>query len=247
MRRTVASQGKLVKQKGQLLVGIDMKTEEVRRTMTRRSCWKENSLVTLDTDPASKREILKSALALFVRHGPSDPTARQIAAHAGYSNPAIFKYFRTKDELALYLFKECYVKVTSRLRETIRFERPLRENLQALLTAYGEIVERDLDALLYATENHRRFQRSLSSELRERSLSRLLLQLFEDGKSEGAVASGMDTRLLVSAVIGLLSQFARARYFGEFPGPAESWVASIEEIIARTYCTRQERVGNSLR
>lgn len=200
------------------------------KTLRRR---KEDSFVALKSDPASKREILKAALSLFVRHGPSDPTARQIAARAGYSNPAIFKYFRTKDKLTLYLFKQCYKRVTDELHEAIHLDRPFHENLQALLGAYRRIVDEDLDAFLYATENLRRFWQSLSPELRKRSLNGLLRQVFENGKAEGIVGRDADTELLVAGVVGLLSQFARMLYFGEFQGPAGNWIASMEQMIIK--------------
>jgi AcrR family transcriptional regulator len=194
---------------------------------------KENSYFVLESDPASKREILKAALALFVRHGPSYPTVRQIAAQAGYSNPAIFKYFPTKDKLALYLFKQCYQRVTDEFHEAIELERPFHDNLQALLRAYKQIAEEDLDAFLYATENTRRFWQSLSPELRSRKLGGLLRQMIENGKAEGAVGRDSDTELLVAAVVGLLSQFARMLYFEEFHGPARNWIASMEQMIIK--------------
>ena len=199
---------------------------------TRRN-GKKNSLIALESDPASKREILKAALSLFVRHGPSDPTAREIAAQAGYSNPAIFKYFRTKDKLALYLFKQCSVRVTDELNGAIQLQRPFRDNLKALLDAYRRIVEEGLDAFLFTTENWRRFRPALSPELRERSPGVLLRQVFENGKSEGVVGQDVDIDLLVVGVIGLLSQFARLLYFGEFRGPAGNWIASMERMIIK--------------
>jgi AcrR family transcriptional regulator len=194
---------------------------------------KENSFFLLEGDPASKREILKAALALFVRHGPSYPTVREIAAQAGYSNPAIFKYFRTKDKLALYLFRQCYQRVTDEFHEAIGLERPFHENLQALLGAYRRMVEEDLDEFLYVTENTRRFWQSLSPELRSRNLGGLLRQVFEKGKADGVIGQEADTELLVVGVVGLLSQFARMLYFGEFHGPDGNWIASMEQIITK--------------
>jgi AcrR family transcriptional regulator len=204
-----------------------------RRRMKKRRRRHGNSYIALESDPASKREILKAALSLFVRHGPSSPTAREIAAQAGYSNPAIFKYFRTKDKLVLYLFKQCYERVTDELHDSIRLERPFRDNLAALLDAYRRIVEEDLDAFLFATENLRRFRLSLSPELRARSVGGLLRQVFENGKAEGVVGQDADTELLVVGVIGVLSQFARLLYFGEFQGPTGDWIASLERMIIK--------------
>jgi hypothetical protein len=95
------------------------------------------------------------------------------------------------------------------------------------------MVEEDLDAFLYATENWRRFWNSLSPELRERSLGGLLRQVIENGKAEGVVARDADTDLLVVGVIGVLTQFARRLYFGEFQGPAENWTALMERMIIK--------------
>jgi TetR/AcrR family transcriptional regulator, repressor of fatR-cypB operon len=213
--------------------GLGLRKNHMRETMKTRRNGKKNSLIALESDPASKREILKAALSLFVRHGPSDPTAREIAAQAGYSNPAIFKYFRTKDKLALYVFKQCYVRMTDELNGAIQLERHFHDNLKALLGAYQRIVQEDLDAFLYATENLRRFRPSLSPELRARSLGGLLRQVFENGKVEGVVGQDADIELLVVGVIGLVSQFARLLYFGEFREPARDWIATMERMIIK--------------
>lgn len=187
----------------------------------------------LESDPASKREILKAALTLFVRHGPLYPTIREIAREAGYTNPAIFKFFKTKDDLALYLFKQCYQRVADELHREIRLDRPFEENLQALLLAYGRIADEDLDALLYVTENVRRFRQSLSPKLHQQSMRILFKRMFEQGKAEGAVSRDINIHILVTAVIGLLSTFARDLYFREVRRPARNWAPSLEQMIMK--------------
>jgi hypothetical protein len=61
----------------------------------------------------------------------------------------------------------------------------------------------------------------------------LLRQVFENGKAEGVVGQDADTELLVVGVIGLLSQFARLLYFGEFQEPAGDWIVSMERMIIK--------------
>ena len=51
-------------------------------------------------DPPSKRKILQAALHLFVQRSVDGVTVREIAAEAGYTNPALFKYFPTKEAAA---------------------------------------------------------------------------------------------------------------------------------------------------
>ena len=61
-----------------------------------------------EADPPSKQSILRAALKLFVKHGLAGTNVRMIGAEAGYTNPAMFKFFASKHALALYLFESCY-------------------------------------------------------------------------------------------------------------------------------------------
>ena len=76
-------------------------------------------------DPPSKREIMKAALALFTEHGLDGVTIRDIAARSGYTNPAIFKFFAGKDDLAEHLFVECYRELSRRFAATRTSRRQL--------------------------------------------------------------------------------------------------------------------------
>jgi AcrR family transcriptional regulator len=194
---------------------------------------RKNPFFVLEGDPESKREILKAALELFVHHGPSEPTVRQIAARAGYSNPVIFKYFPTKDKLALYLFKQCWQRISDAFRDASLPGRSFREDLEAFLRAYARIMEEDLDAFIYARENIRRFCRFLSPELQQQNLGALLSQIFDKGKMEGGVASDVDIEMLVTGVVGLLSQFASLLYWREFRGSKDDWLHSMKRTIMK--------------
>jgi AcrR family transcriptional regulator len=46
-------------------------------------------------DPPSKRAILNAAFKLFVRDGYDATNIREIGKEAGYSNPALFKFFKS--------------------------------------------------------------------------------------------------------------------------------------------------------
>jgi TetR/AcrR family transcriptional regulator, repressor of fatR-cypB operon len=58
-------------------------------------------------DSPAKQAILIAALQLFVRDGLRETSIRAIALEAGYSNPALFKHFDSKEALTLYLFERC--------------------------------------------------------------------------------------------------------------------------------------------
>ncbi len=64
-------------------------------------------------DPPAKRSILTAALALFASRGIDGVSIRDIAADSGFSNPAMFKYYKSKEDLARTLFEACYRPTTA--------------------------------------------------------------------------------------------------------------------------------------
>ena len=186
-----------------------------------------------DADPPSKREILKAALQLFVRNGLCETTIRAIAVEAGYTNPALFKFFDGKDDLALHLFERCYARLSADVAGAVVPERPFRENLRALITTFAVGLDEHPEAFLYVHEHLRRFWPHVRPALRRRSIVGISKALFRQGAREGAVTAEISADLLAHAFIGVLAQFGRASYFGEFPGAARAWVPKLERMVCR--------------
>ena len=66
-------------------------------------------------DPAGKKGILREGLRLFAENGLSATSIRDIAAATGLTNPALYKHFKTKDDLARTLFERSYSELLKRL------------------------------------------------------------------------------------------------------------------------------------
>src|SRR5438034_9626380 len=64
-----------------------------------------------ENDPPAKREILRAAMKLFSERGLAATSIRDIAEESGFTNPALYKHFVGKEELALYLFESCHRRV----------------------------------------------------------------------------------------------------------------------------------------
>lgn len=184
-------------------------------------------------DPPSKREILKAALALFTERGLDGVTIRDIATRSGYTNPAIFKFFAGKDALAEHLFVECYRELSRRFAATAHPDAGFRTNLRALIEEFSSVLEDELDAFLFVTDNVRRLWPSVSQRLRGASLLGIVGRLVERGRSEGEVPRTIEPRLLVAGVAGTLQQVARLVYFGEFTGSPAARVDGLEALIVK--------------
>src|SRR5258706_5882697 len=92
-------------------------------------------------DPPSKQAILEAALTLFVREGIREATLRAIAAKAGFSNPVLFKFFDSKEALALYLFERCYVRLVEDVARALAVDGTFRVRLHELVAAMVRLFE----------------------------------------------------------------------------------------------------------
>src|SRR5215471_19970736 len=121
-------------------------------------------------DPPSKRKILQTALRLFALYGLDAVTVRQIADEAGYTNPALFKFFPTKDALALHLFGCCYLELFEALKVAVADSTTFDEGLDAILRVFFSQLERDLDAFLFVQDHLRQMWPKLPVQTRKKSI-----------------------------------------------------------------------------
>jgi AcrR family transcriptional regulator len=190
--------------------------------------------VSLDDSP-SKSEILKAALRLFVTSGRAGTTIRDIAAESGYTNPALFKYFSGKDELATQLFTRCYEQLSDRLHEAVLSQSAFSPRIRAIVEIYCAMLDNkvEADALLYVQDSLRDLWPAVRRTLQRKSIVRLMLGVVEDGRRERVVARDIEPRMLVAATLGVLAQFSRQHYFEDFSGPAKRWAPSLRKVIHR--------------
>ncbi len=181
-------------------------------------------------DPPSKQSILRAALKLFVRHGIWGTSVRMIGEEAGYTNPALFKFFESKDALALHLFERCYTRLASAVERAVR-GKPFAEALEGVVDAYLSAMDEDLEAVVFVQDSLRELWPRAASAVRQRSVLGLLEALFERGLREGAVAGYSGTEVPVAALAGLLAQFGRMAYFGEIRGPVRESRADLLRAV----------------
>jgi len=183
-------------------------------------------------DPPSKQSVLRAALELFVEHGVHATNVRMIAKAAGYTNPAMFKFFASKDALALFLFERCYGQL-HRAVEDAAGRGAFREALAGVVDAFVSQMDDDLEAVLFVQDSLRELWPRLPARARKRSILRALREMFERGIREGAVTGFPSTDVPVAALVGLMAQLGRMLYFGEVEGSARAQGASLELAIGR--------------
>ncbi len=196
----------------------------------------EHHTYTDPDDAPGKGAIVAAALALFTSQGIEGTSVRDIAAASGLTNPALFRHFSGKEALGLYLFERIFRRFRASLPEVN--ESPFSDQLRATLGAYLRFFDEDVQAALFFQENLRRFWPQLPATLQRRSIIAHLRALLDVGIIQGALDAKEDQQLLLTAVLGLLGQFARQRYFNEIAGPAISQLEAVHRLVLRTLSAR---------
>src|SRR3954470_17286431 len=106
-------------------------------------------------DPPAKREILRAAMKLFSEHGLVATTIRDIAKESGYTNPALYKHFAGKEELALYLFETCHRRLWSRCQAAIDSATGFDAKLEGYVGQCLELVDEHPDAMAFLSDSAR--------------------------------------------------------------------------------------------
>jgi AcrR family transcriptional regulator len=184
-------------------------------------------------DSPGKQKIMLTALELFVKDGLCATSVRDIAAASGFTNPALFKHFSSKDALADYLFERCYLELFHLVATAAKRGRTFRQKHRAVIEVYINALDRDSNSVLFVQEGLRQFWPRISAGARKHSIVGEVRTLLRAGCEEGVVTDAIDLNLLTTAWIGTLQQFARARYFGEFQQPSRKLATALEALLIK--------------
>jgi TetR/AcrR family transcriptional regulator, repressor of fatR-cypB operon len=166
-------------------------------------------------DPPSKQAILCAALRLFVDKGFESTSIRQIAREAGYTNPALFKFFGSKEELGVYLFEQTYQELMLAFEPHLDEVRPVEQVLAAWADAYLGLLANRRHAFLYVHDHLAYFWPRVSVRFGGRSLFTLMREWIERGRVAGVLSSAVPVDVQIAAVSGFFRQFAKMVELGE--------------------------------
>jgi len=184
-------------------------------------------------DPPSKRRILEEGLRLFAERGLSATSIRDIAAATGYSNPALYKHFKTKDALAVVLFEFSYRELSKRVSLAMKSTDGFIQKFSAYINAFAKFYDDHPAAAVFISNNLAALWPQVSKQFREQTIITLTRELLLQGKHEGLVSVDGKLTLQLVLVTGMLTQMIRQLFLGEMKGSAESYARDVEEILRK--------------
>ena len=163
----------------------------------------------------TKARLERAALTLFVARGVAETTTKEIAMAASVAEGTIYRYFPSKEQLALDLFLRHHRGLAEALVEAQRPAKGLRAKIEAIVRCYCEWADRDWTLFAYHLLNQHSF----------------LIQVPDDATNPVAVVREVISQamkageiprrnidLAAASAIGVVLQAATYKVYGRFTG-----------------------------
>lgn len=184
-----------------------------------------------DDDPPARRQILIAAMKLFSQRGLSATSIRDIAQLSGYTNPALYRHFRSKDALALYMFETAYTRMLVDLDTALAAASSAQDKLSAYVRTSITLFDEHPEAFLFVNDHLRELWPQVNKRMRARTLVTQARELVQ--AVGGPDMAGDRLELATAALLGTFAQWARLLHFGGLPGPATRWTDEMTRLALR--------------
>jgi len=189
-----------------------------------------------ETDAPAKREILRAAMKLFSQRGLTATTIRDIAQESGYTNPALYKHFASKEELALYLFETSHRRLWSRCHAAIESAEDFGGKLGNYIGEVLSLVDEHPEAMAFLSENARVLWPKAGPAVRRHTMIALARSLM-DSAPRAAKGRAVHPDVAAASLQGTLAELARMIQVGAVRGPALTWKPELIALFRNTLAT----------
>ena len=184
-------------------------------------------------DPPAKRQILRAAMKLFSEHGLAGTSIRDIAQESGYTNPALYKHFAGKEELALHLFETCHRRLWARCNAAIVSSKSFDDQLDGYIGQYLELVDEHPEAMAFLSDSARVLWPKADSTVRRQTMIGLARSLMMKAPQMRRGKSALHPDVAAASLQGTLAELARMLQVGVVSGPAVRWKGELVRCFGR--------------
>ena len=195
-----------------------------------------------ESDPPAKREILRAAIKLFSERGLAVTSIRDIAEESGYTNPALYKHFASKEELAQHLFETCHQYFWTRCSAALNSAKDFDGKVEAYIGQCLEFIDEYPQVLAFLSDSSRVLWPKAGPKVRKQTMIGLANSLVAEAHKARQTprksprtrcASQVDPRVVAASLQGTIEQLARMIHVGVAPGPATRWKADLVALFKK--------------
>jgi AcrR family transcriptional regulator len=187
-----------------------------------------------EDDPPAKREILRAAMKLFSERGLATTSIRDIAKESGFTNPALYKHFAGKEEMALHLFESCHGQVWTSCAAALASAQDFEGKLEAYVGRWLALVDDYPEVMAFLADSARALWPKSSARVRRNTMIGLARSLAAAAPRSRRGTSAVNLNLAAASVQGTLAELARMIQVGVVAGPARRWQGGLVALFQKT-------------
>lgn len=179
-------------------------------------------------DGSTKARLERAALTLFAAKGIDGVSTKEIAASAGVSEGAIYRHFKSKDELARSLMKAIHMRLTEMINVAAQRRHGLGDQIDFIIRHYCRIADDDWDLFQYHILHLHHFPKLSETQLDSplgAAADLLKCAIFENEIEHE------NPFILAAMALGTVQQTAQAKVFGYIEGPLSAHVETFTRAI----------------
>jgi AcrR family transcriptional regulator len=186
-----------------------------------------------DDDPPAKRHILRAAMKLFSQRGLAGTSIRDIARESGYTNPALYKHFASKEELAIHLFETCHERLWTKCHAAVTAAKDFDAQLDGYIGQILELVDEHPEAMAFLSDSARVLWPKAGPTVRRHTMIGLARDLMKRAPRSRHGGRPVNPDVAAACVQGTLAELARMLQVGVVAGPAMRWKADLVAVFRR--------------
>ncbi len=186
-----------------------------------------------EDDPPAKRQILRAAMKLFSEQGLAATSIRDIARESGYTNPALYKHFAGKEELALHLFETCHRRLWTKCNAAIVAATSFDDKLEGYIGQVLELVDEHPEAMAFLSDSARVLWPQAGPTVRRQTMIGLARSLMSLAPRPRRGRSAVNPDIAAASLQGTLAELTRMLHVGAVPGPAMRWKTDLVALFQR--------------
>jgi AcrR family transcriptional regulator len=176
-------------------------------------------------------------MKLFGERGLSATSIRDISVESGYTNPALYKHFESKELLALHLFETCHRYMWARCNEAIASAKGFDAKLEGYVGRWLELVDEQPEVVAFLSDSARVLWPKASPVVRRRTMIGLARSLVREAlRPRRGGGTRVNADVAAASLQGTLGELTRMIQVGVLDGPAVRWKGHVVAVFRRLVC-----------
>lgn len=156
-----------------------------------------------------RREIFKAAVHLFLEKGFQETSMREVAEAAGIGKSSLYDYFRTKEEILVFVMEEQTSRLTQEAQAIASAAIPPEARLKQIMELDLHYLQANTNLFSRLSAEAQRLKPESQKRIQERryAYQDLVRSIIEEGMAQGCfrkVNGLLAARLLINSLISVL-------------------------------------------